>query len=87
MTDSAKTTKDKKQMSEAHPSAVMVLLLTALDTSIRAFVPTIGGTFLGIGLDKLFGTSPILLIVCLTFGTIASILLIAKQLRDARKPL
>jgi len=65
----------------------MLLLATALDTSIRAFVPTIGGTFLGIGIDHQFNIAPVGTIVCLIVGTVLSILLIAKQLRDVRKPL
>jgi len=68
-------------------SATMLLLATALDTSLRAFIPTIGGTFLGIGIDHQFGIAPVGTIVCLIAGTALSILLILKQLRDARKPL
>ena len=68
-------------------SAPMLIFLTALDTTWRAFAPTLGGTFLGIGLDHLFGSAPIATIVCLIAGTVTSALLIAKQLKDVRKPL
>lgn len=61
--------------------------MTALDTTWRAFIPTLGGVFLGIGLDHLFGIAPIATIICLIVGTALSILLIAKQLRDVRRPL
>lgn len=61
--------------------------MTALDTTWRAFVPTIGGVFLGIGIDLNFGIAPIATIICLVLGTILSALLIIKQLRDVRKPL
>ena len=63
----------------------MILVVTGLDTTWRAFVPTIGGTFAGIGLDRLFGTSPILLFVMLALGTALSIYLIARQLIEVRK--
>lgn len=65
----------------------MLIFVTALDTTWRAFIPTLGGVFLGIGLDHLFNIAPVATIVCLVLGTIASVLLIAKQLRDVRKPL
>jgi F0F1-type ATP synthase assembly protein I len=65
----------------------MLIFITALDTTWRAFVPTLGGVFLGIGLDYLFHSAPIATIVCLIGGTILSTLLIIKQLKDVRKPL
>ena len=65
----------------------MLIFVTALDTTWRAFIPTLGGVFLGIGLDHLFGIAPVATIVCLIIGTALSILLIAKQLRDVRRPL
>lgn len=68
-------------------SASMLLLATALDTTWRAFVPTIGGTFLGIGIDHLFHIAPFGTIVCLIVGAGLSALLIVKQIRDVRKPL
>jgi len=78
----------KKETQTTVPrSAAALLLITALDTSWRAFVPTIGGCFLGIGLDHLFNIAPVATIICLIVGTVLSALLIIKQLRDARKPL
>lgn len=59
--------------------------MTALDTTWRAFLPTIGGTFLGIGLDHLFNVAPILTIVCMIIGFALSTLLIALQLRNVRR--
>ena len=61
--------------------------MTALDTTWRAFLPTLGGVFLGIGIDHLFNIAPFATIGCLILGVIASIFLVAKQLRDVRKPL
>lgn len=68
------------------PSAPILLLVTALDTTWRAFIPTIGGTFIGIGIDSMFGIKPWGTITCLILGTLLSALLIAKQIRDVRKP-
>jgi len=66
-------------------SATKLMFVTALDTTWRAFVPTLGGTFLGIGVDKLFSISPIGLIVCLILGVAISAALITLQLRAVRK--
>lgn len=87
MTKSPRLTKQPGQ-SEVPPSVqngAIVLLMTALDTTWRAFVPTIGGTFLGIGIDHLFNITPIATIVCLILGFTASALLIAQQLMSVRK--
>ncbi len=80
------TTKQPKA-DKAPLSASMLIFATALDTTWRAFVPTLGGVFVGIGLDHLFGIAPIATIVCLLLGTVLSAILIIKQLRDVRKPL
>ena len=65
----------------------MLIFLTALDTTWRAFLPILGGVFLGIGIDHWLNIAPIATIVCLVRGVIVSVLLIAKQLCDVRKPL
>lgn len=80
--EQSRTTKKQSTLS-----APMLIFMTALDTTWRAFVPTIGGVFLGIGLDHLFNIAPIATIVCLIAGTALSAFLIVKQLRDIRKPL
>lgn len=49
-------------------------------------MPTIGGTFLGIGLDHLFSIKPVATIVCMILGGVVSGLLIAWQIRSVRKP-
>jgi len=74
--------------SSAEPSGLsgpIVLLMTALDTTWRAFVPTIGGTFLGIGIDHLFNIAPIATIVCLILGFAASAFLIIQQITSVRR--
>jgi F0F1-type ATP synthase assembly protein I len=66
-------------------SAAILLLLTIADTTWRAFVPTIGGTFLGIGLDNLLHVAPIMTIIMIIVGFAVSGLLIALQIRRIRR--
>jgi len=89
MTHAPKDTPTQPQSTQGRStlSAPMLIFLTGLDTTWRIFAPTLGGTFLGIGIDYLLNIAPIATIVCLIAGTVASVLLIAKQLRDVRKPL
>ena len=68
-------------------SAPMLMLFTALDTTWRAFAPTVGGTFIGIGLDAWLHIAPFGVIGCLIVGTILSTVLIIRQLINVRKPL
>jgi len=87
MTTSPRLTKQpgKSDKEVSGLSAPMLLFMTALDTTWRAFVPTIGGTFLGIGIDHLFGIAPFGTIVCLILGFATSALLIAQQLITVRR--
>jgi len=64
----------------------MLMLVTALDTTWRAFIPPIAGTFIGIWLDHLFHIAPVATIICLILGAVASLLLILKLLRDVQRP-
>ena len=78
---------DEESQTTKRPQspASMLLLATALDTTWRAFLPTIGGTFLGIGIDHMFNIAPTGTIICIILGTATAALLITKQLRDVRK--
>ena len=84
MSTSPRLPKNASQTTSRPVSAPMLLLATALDTTWRAFVPTIGGVFLGIGIDYWLGIAPIATIICLILGTAASIGLIAHQLITVR---
>lgn len=66
-------------------SAALLLISTMADTTWRAFVPTIGGTFLGIALDKAFNTVPVLTIIMIILGFAISTWLIVLQLRAVRQ--
>lgn len=78
-----------RQLDENRPprstSASMVIIGTALDTTWRAFVPTLGGTFLGIWLDDMLHTAPLAVLICMTSGTVLSVVLIIRQLKTVRK--
>jgi F0F1-type ATP synthase assembly protein I len=63
----------------------ILLLLTVADTTWRAFVPTIGGTILGITLDGIFGVAPLLTIIMIMLGFATSALLIVLQIRSVRR--
>ena len=65
--------------------AIVLLFMTMVDTTWRVFVPTLGGTFLGIWLDGLFKTAPYITIVTILIGCGVSALLIVQQLRRVRR--
>mgnify|MGYP006956301000 CR=1 FL=1 len=88
MTESPRPSSEQSRTTKKQStSAPMLIFMTALDTTWRAFIPTIGGVFLGIGLDHLFNIAPVATFICLIGGTGLSVFLIAKQLRDIRRPL
>ena len=66
-------------------SAAILMLLTILDTTWRAFVPVIGGTFVGIGLDKATNNVPIFTTIFIITGFVTSGLLVALQIRQVRR--
>ncbi len=88
MTASPRLTKKQPSQTTAQYrrlSAPMLLFVTALDTTWRVFIPTLAGTFLGIGIDSWLASAPVATIVCLALGVTASALLIAQQLLAIRK--
>ncbi len=82
----SQSAKHDRSYEQSALSGPTLIFLTALDTTWRAFVPTLGGTFLGIWLDSLLGSSPLALIICLIIGAVSSFALIAHQLINVRKP-
>lgn len=69
----------KNEPQQASP--VVVLLLTAADTTWRMFLPIIGATFAGIGLDTALASKPIATIICIIVGVGLSTLLVLRQIQ------
>ena len=65
--------------------AIIVLSLTVLDTTWRAFVPTIGSTILGVTLDNATGHAPVFTTISIIAGFAVAVLLVALQIRRVRK--
>jgi F0F1-type ATP synthase assembly protein I len=65
------------------PSKKMVILVfsTVGDTTWRLFIPTIGGTLLGLWADKSWGTTPWLMILGIVLGSAAAVALVRAQLK------
>lgn len=68
----------KKIPPEDHPT---VILMTIADTSWRMFVPSFGGTLLGVWLDGTFGTSPWLLFLGIIVGILVAVTAVILQLK------
>lgn len=85
MTQSPKEDKQTTIQPPPRTKAALLLFSTMLDTTWRAFVPTVGGTFLGISLDGTFHTTPLLTFVMIIVGFLTSALLIVQQLRSVRR--
>lgn len=62
-------------------STAFLLLFTILNTTWRAFVPPISGTFVGIYLDKLFNIVPVFTSMLIISGFVVSFVLIVLQIR------
>jgi F0F1-type ATP synthase assembly protein I len=76
--------KTSDRTAEKPSPAVKLLLITMVDTTWRAFVPTLGGTFFGILLDHTFHTVPWWTTIMISLGFITSAWLVILQLRDVR---
>lgn len=78
-------TSDADTVSAPSSTTVLLLVGTVADTTWRLFVPTIGGTILGIWLDHTFDTRPWATVVCVIIGTAISLGLIYLQIRKVQK--
>jgi hypothetical protein len=84
MTQSPNMHKQTTNQPPLIPKAALLLSLTLLDTTWRIFVPTIGGTVLGIALDDIFKTAPVMTIITIIVGLAVSVLLIIQQLQQVK---
>lgn len=71
--------------ADGSKSDANLLFNTILDTTWRVFVPTIGGTFIGVGVDKLLNIAPLATMLFILGGFAVSGILIAMQLKSVRK--
>jgi F0F1-type ATP synthase assembly protein I len=79
------TAKDYDEPAPAtSPRVVMLLFFTVADTTWRLFVPTIGGTILGIWLDHTYELTPLCTILGVTLGTLAAFMLVYMQMRKVK---
>lgn len=68
---------------QASLNATTMFLMIA-DTTARLFVPTIGGTILGLWADHTWGTKPWMTITGVVFGAVIAFLLVNAQLRSIK---
>ena len=61
------------------------MLLMIVDTTARLFVPTIGGTILGIWADHSFSTTPWFTVSGVMIGAATAVMLVRQQLRSIKK--
>lgn len=76
---------DDDVKSAPNSSLVFLLLGTLADTTWRLFIPTLGGTVLGLWADNSWETKPIFTVLGVTFGTAISLSLIYLQIRAIKK--
>ncbi len=77
--------KTAAQSAQRPSNAVILLALTAFDTTWRTLVPGIAGTLLGLLADFNLHTKPVLTIVGLLLGIALSALLIYQQLKAVKR--
>lgn len=79
-----KNSEDKQKPSrlKSKQPTAFILLSTAADTTWRMFVPTLGGTLLGLWLDDENNTEPLYGIIGLFIGIIITAFLIRQQYKQ-----
>lgn len=76
---------DEPAPATADRSTVLLLLATVGDTSWRLFVPTIGGTVLGLIIDNQAETKPWATIAGVTIGALLAFWLVYVQLKKVNR--
>lgn len=76
-----KNSEDKQKPSrlKSKQPTAFILLSTAADTTWRMFVPTLGGTLLGLWIDSQNNTEPLFGIGGLAVGIIITVFLVKQQ--------
>ena len=79
---------DKSTVPDGRPAdteTIAVILGTIGDTTWRMFVPSVGGTLLGVWLDSVFGTKPWLMAGGIVLGLVFAFVLVQRQVTTIRK--
>jgi len=78
---------DKKDVPSGKTTKSMAILLfaTAADTTWRMFVPTLGGSLIGLWIDDIAGTEPIFAVGGLVVGVVITILLVRQQYKQVEE--
>lgn len=66
-------------------SAVLLLLKTVADTTLRLFVPSVGGTVIGLIIDNVYGTKPWGTVIGVTGGTLLAFGLVYMQVKKINR--
>ena len=79
-----KNSDDKQKPTEKSPdkSAALILFATAADTTWRMFVPTLGGTMIGLWIDGIYNTEPWYGVGGLAIGIVITSLLVRQQYKQ-----
>lgn len=78
-------TKGEPTLRGPTPSKVFqILMWTMVDTTWRLFVPSVGGTALGLWADNSWNTKPWLTITGVVVGSLLSFVLIYAQLKQIK---
>lgn len=87
MSSAAARKSDKKHepSEESNKSTAVLLFATAADTTWRMFVPTLGGSLLGLWLDGVWGTEPLLAVAGLALGIAMTAVLVRQQYKEVEK--
>jgi len=69
----------------SHESTPLLLVSTVADTTWRMFVPAVGFTLVGVWLDTVFSTKPLLMFVGIGVGVAAAYVLVRRQIDMIRQ--
>jgi F0F1-type ATP synthase assembly protein I len=73
---------DSKPLTQAlKPASVSILFL---DTSTRLFVPSVGGTVLGVWADNSWGAKPWMTLIGVSLGTVIAFSLVYLQIKSIK---
>lgn len=77
-----KAAKKPERISDLPSDKVAIMVFgTVADTTWRLFIPSIGGTLLGLWVDKSIDTVPIFTIIGIVTGTVLAIWLVYLQIK------